>query len=132
MGVVRAGVVYAAVVFAAGFVLGTLRTLVFVPWLGGSAAVVLELPVILAISWIICGWVIRRCEIPIDGGVRLAMGGVALAVLLASEACLSVILFGRSFGQHLATYRYSGAQIGLAGQLLFALMPLIRARMLRL
>lgn len=132
MDAVLAGFVYAAVVFAAGFVLGALRMLMIVPRFGDWAAVVLELPVILAISWIVCGWVIRRFGVSMESGARLAMGSVALAVLLAAEACLSVVLFGRTFGQHLATYRETGAQIGLAGQLLFALMPLIRARLLRL
>ena len=50
---------YAAAVFAAGFLLGTLRVLWLVPRFGPTAAVALELPLILAVSWIACRHVAR-------------------------------------------------------------------------
>ena len=42
--------VYVAAVFAAAFVLGTLRVLLVAPRLGELAAVALELPVVLCLS----------------------------------------------------------------------------------
>ncbi len=50
-----AGTAYLAIVFAAGFALGTLRTLFLeddVGWLPGNA---IELPFMLTVSWLVCG-----------------------------------------------------------------------------
>ena len=41
---------YFALVFAAGFVLGTIRTLWAVPWLGVRTAELVELPIMLGVS----------------------------------------------------------------------------------
>jgi len=44
--IVKAALAYAAIVFAVGFVFGTLRTLVLAPWLGALGAVLAEVPFI--------------------------------------------------------------------------------------
>lgn len=118
-----AGVAYVAIVFAAGFALGVARTLALVPQLGDTGAVIVELPVILAISWLASGWLVSRFAVPPAAGHRLAMGLVAFALLMAAEAALSTIAFGRSLGEHLALYRQLPHLIGLAGQIVFALIP---------
>jgi hypothetical protein len=46
----KAGVLYFALVFAAGFVLGTVRTLWAVPRLGVRTAELIELPTMLGVS----------------------------------------------------------------------------------
>jgi hypothetical protein len=56
MHILKAGVVYFAVVFGTGFVLGTIRTLWIVPRLGVRAAELLETPfmvvaIVLTASW---------------------------------------------------------------------------------
>ena len=53
--VLKAATAYFALVFAAGFVLGTLRTLWLAPALGPMLAVAAELPVMLGVSWLACG-----------------------------------------------------------------------------
>ena len=58
---------YVATVFAAAFILGTLRVLVLAPRLGELAAVTLEVPVVLGLSWIVAGWVLRRWPLPGPG-----------------------------------------------------------------
>ncbi len=60
---VEAAVVYAALVFAAGFVLGVLRVLLLAPQLGALVAVLVELPAMLAIAWVACGFSLRRSAI---------------------------------------------------------------------
>lgn len=114
---------YAAAVFAAGFALGVLRVAWIAPAVGPLAAVALELPVMLAISWGVAGRVLARWSLPRNR--RLAMGGLALALLLAAEAGLALTLGGTlpGFLRGLAT---PPGVLGLAGQVAFALIPRLR------
>lgn len=120
------GTVYVAAVFAAGFVLGVLRTLVMVPLLGEMAAVLVELPVILAVAWLVCTRILRRW--PLSPAAAVGMGAIAFLLLMGAEASLSTLLAGRSLAQHLALYAQLPHQVGLAGQLAFAVIPWIQAR----
>ena len=128
MNFIKAGVAYFAVVFAAGFVLGALRVLAIAPRIGEIAAVLVELPVILAVSWFACGWIVARFLSGQGAGALLAMGMVAFVLLMAAEASLSVFAFGRTVGEHLDTYRTASGAVGLAGQVVFAFLPLIRGK----
>jgi hypothetical protein len=119
-----AGFVYAIVVFAAGFALGTVRTLLVAPRLGATLAVLIELPLILGASW----WISRRCvarfEVSRAVAVRLLMGVVALLVLTLLEVTLSTLVFGRPVADYLASLTTLAGAIGLAGQIAFAAFPL--------
>jgi len=128
MPVVIAGSVYFALVFLAGFVLGTLRTLVLAPLLGEMAAVVVEIPAMLAIAWLACGFAIRQLAVPAGFAPRLAMGGIAFLLLMAAEMVLAWILFARPPAEHLASYARPEALVGLAAQIAFGLFPLARLR----
>lgn len=123
---IRAGLLYFLAVFAIGFGLGTIRTLLVIPRLGAIAAVLIEVPVLLALAWLICGALLRSCAVPSGLLPRLAMGGTAFGVLLLAELVLAVALFGQSPTQHWASYRDPAAQIGLAAQILFAAFPVLR------
>jgi hypothetical protein len=123
-----AGVLYFAVAFALGFLLGTLRVLVIMPWLGPVAAVLLELPIMLIASWVAAGRLVGRCRVPASAFDRLVMGAVAFALLMAGEFAVSHTMFDRTPAQHLATYRTPEAQLGLAAQLVFALFPWLLLR----
>lgn len=125
---IRAGIVYFAWVFAAGFVLGTARVLLLAPQLGELLATVLELPFMLAISWFACGKLIARFQVPPRTKLRLTMGAVAFALLMLAEVLLSVTLFNRSMNEFAEDLTTTHGMLGFAGQVLFALMPLIRSR----
>jgi hypothetical protein len=125
----RAGLVYFLIVFAIGFVLGTIRVLVVVPRFGDTNAVMLELPVMLAASWFACRWIVARFAVPPAVAPRLTMGGLAFALLMLAELAVSVAAFGRTPGQHVATYLTPASQLGLAAQLGFALLPLLQAKL---
>lgn len=114
--------------FAIGFVLGTIRVFFVAPNLGATAAVAIELPVMLAASWIACAWLVRRFHVPAALGARVVMGVVAFALLMAGELGVSVFAFGRSVAEHFSTYGAFEAQLGLAAQLLFAAFPVLLAR----
>ena len=117
---------YFALVFAAGFVLGTGRVLVLEPALGAVRAVLIETPVILAVSWITSGALVRRLAVPARVGPRLIMGVGAFGLLLLAELALSVWAFGRTPGAFLAGLAEPAGLIGLAGQTLFAAFPAVR------
>jgi hypothetical protein len=121
-----AGVVYFAVVFSAGFALGLIRSLLLVPRIGSTAAVGIELPIMLALSWFVCGWTIERFSVPGAWSIRIAMGAVSFALLMAAEFILSRCMFGRPLAAHFATYGTWAGILGLAGQIAFALLPLLR------
>jgi hypothetical protein len=117
--------VYFAAVFGAGFALGVLRTTLLTPLVGRPIAVALELPVILGISWWVCGRILRRAAL--GRAEAAAMGALAFALLMAGEAMVSTQLMGRSLPEHFALYARPTQWLGLAGQVAFALFPLIRA-----
>ena len=79
--IIGSGVVYFGIVFLVGFVLGAVRTFVIAPRLGATPAVLLEAPIILAVSWFVAIWCVGRFMVPAAPLARLTMGrrGVHLA-----------------------------------------------------
>jgi hypothetical protein len=128
-GALAAGLRYFACVFAAGFALGVFRTLVLLPRMGAVPAVLIELPVILAAAWLICRHLLRQFPLEIRGAA--AMGLVAFVLLMLAEAGISLLLAGRTLAGHLALYAQAAHQLGLAGQVAFALFPLAQAWLAR-
>lgn len=121
-----AAISYFAAVFALGFALGTLRVLVLVPAMEEGLAVLIELPVMLGFSWWIAGRIIRWQEVGADRLSRIIMGGGAFMLLMLAEASVSTLIFGRSLSEHMAHYRAATGQLGLAGQGVFGLIPLLK------
>jgi hypothetical protein len=56
------------------------------------------------------------------------MGLIAFIILMLAELLLDFALAGRSVQDHFALYAQPAHMLGLAGQLVFALMPWIQAR----
>ncbi len=123
---ILAGISYFALVFALGFLLGTLRTLFVLdaPGAGRLRGVLIELPIMLGASWFLCRCVVRRFAVASTVAARAVMGGLAFALLLLAELVVGALLFGRTPGEHFALYREASHALGLAAQMAFALMPL--------
>lgn len=124
----RAGAAYFALVFALGFALGTLRVLVLARLIGELGAVALELPVMLLASWAICRWLIRRLRVATNVPARVTMGATAFALLMVAELGLSVWVFENNLATHLGHYATLRGALGLAGQVVFALLPVLQLR----
>ena len=120
----KAGIFYFAIVFAAGFVLGALRVTVIVPRIGELLAGALELPVILFVSWLVCRRLIAQFSVPAMISHRAAMGALAFGLLMLAELGLSVLVFDQSVVVYLAGLQSPDGLLGLAGQIIFALIPL--------
>lgn len=123
-----AGALYFVVAFGAGFVLGTIRVFALAPRIGEIAAVAIELPLMLTISWIACGRLIRAFAVPEAAAARALMGTVAFMLLIGAELALGVAAFGRTFAEQIAAWKSPAGALGIAGQIAFALFPLAMRR----
>ena len=82
---IKAGALYAIVVFSIGFMLGTIRVLLLAPRLGETTAVIIEAPMMLAASWFVCRWCVDRLDGRRTVPVRSLMGLVAFLVLMTQR-----------------------------------------------
>lgn len=123
--VVRAGLLYFALTFGAGFVLGPLRILILVPRLGTRTAELLELPVMIGISWLAARWVTGRLAVPPRTAPRLAVGAIAGALLLVAEFTLVLRLRGLTLEEYFATRDPVAGAAYYAAVLLMVTMPLL-------
>src|ERR1051325_1583645 len=122
---ITAGVIYAILVFLIGFILGVIRVLLIVPRLGEPAAVLIETPIILAVSWVVCRWCVDWLDVRRRIGARSIMGVLAFVALLTAEFGLGGLAFGRSLVEQFATYGSVTGDIGLTAQI-FALFPVVQ------
>jgi len=112
---------YVLPVFALAFLLGALRVTLVAPRIGPLAAVALELPLVLALSWAIAGQVLARWPL----APRLGMGLTSFLMLMLLELT-TALAFGQTPGQFLAAMVTPPGALGLAGQIGFGLIPLVR------
>ncbi len=121
----KSGVLYFAIVFAAGFVLGTLRVFFVVPWFGDRRAELVETPFMLAIAVVVARWILRRPGAPVRAGDRLAMGLIALALMLAADFGLVLRLRGMTFARYFETWDPVSGGAFLAALVAMAFVPLL-------
>jgi hypothetical protein len=128
MQILKAGVLYFAVVFGAGFILGPIRILWIAPRLGTRMAELLEMPIMLAIAIVTARWIVRRLAVPPTPSSRLGMGGIALSLLLSAEFTLVLWLRGLSIIDYIAGRDPVAATVYYASLGVFAVVPLLAAR----
>lgn len=116
---------YFSVIFALGFVLGAIRVIFIVPHTGALVGVLLELPLMIAASWHAAAFAIRRYAIPPETAPRFLMGMAAFVLLMAAETALGQAI-GRTLASQYSELGTLPGQLGLAGQILFGLMPLLQ------
>jgi hypothetical protein len=100
--VLKACVVYFALVFTAGFVLGTIRTLWVVPKFGVRTAELAEAPIMFCISILAARWVLRYFQYSPLRSRRLAMGCIALGLMLLAEFTLGLWIRGTTPREYFA------------------------------
>lgn len=125
MKTVKAAVLYFALVFAAGFVLGTIRVLLIVPHLGTRLAELMEMPLMLAVTFIAARWIVQRFALPFTVSNRLGMGCFALVLLLIAEFTLVLRLRGVSIVEYFATIDSVSGTVYYIMLGLFAIAPLL-------
>ena len=128
MQIVKSGSLYFALVFAAGFLLGTVRVLWLAPRLGVRTAELMETPIMLLVSLAAARWVVRKLAVPCTPASRLGMGATALALLLAAEFGFVLWLRGLTISQYFANRDPVSGTAYYVALLLFAFMPMVVAR----
>jgi len=128
MQILKAGLLYFALVFGAGFVLGPIRILWVVPRFGTRIGELMEAPIMFAITIAAARWVVRRLAVPSILSRRLGMGCVALSLLLIGEFALVLWLRGLSVREYLAGRDPVSGTVYYLILGVFAIMPLLVAR----
>lgn len=128
MQVLKAPVLYFAVVFGAGFVLGPIRILWVIPRVGTRMAELLEEPIMFVITVVTARWVVRRFALPPTPSSRLGMGGIALSLMLIAEFTFVLWLRGLSIREYLAGREPVAGTIYYLMLGLFAVIPLLVVR----
>ncbi|HKT10471.1 MAG TPA: hypothetical protein VJW77_01465 [Terriglobia bacterium] len=128
MRTLKAGVVYFAVVFGAGFALGIPRVLWVAPKLSARAAELIESPIMLAVVILAARWVVRRFALPLTVAARLGPGLVALALLVAAEFTVVLKVRRLTLAQYIAGRDPAAGTAYILMLIIFAAMPLVVGR----
>lgn len=122
--VLAAGSSYFLAVFTVGFALGVVRTLWLLPALGERWAELVELPFMVAASFVAARAVSRFVGLPEAAlGARIAAGIVALGLLLSVELTLVLWLRGLTLAEYTASRDPVSGSAYVVSLLLFAAMP---------
>ena len=121
-----AGAAYFAILFGAGTAFGLARILFVSPHLGPLGGVLVELPIMMALAWVVCGWLADHLQVGPRLAYRVAMGGTAFVLLIAAEVALSLVLGGRLTEVSMNSADAWAPAVGFAAQAAACAFPLIR------
>lgn len=99
----KAGAIYFAFVFGAGFVLGPIRIAWLVPRFGERIAELMEMPIMLGAIITAAKWIVRRCARTDTAFQRLGIGCIALGLLLVAEFSIVLSLRGLSISEYITS-----------------------------
>lgn len=126
--VMKAGVLYFALVFGVGFALGAIRTMWVVPRVGTRTAELMEMPIMLVVTIVAARWTVLRLAVPPMPSARLRMGCIALLLMLVAEFGFVLWIRGLSIKDYLATRDPVSGTVYYAMLVAFAIMPLFVAK----
>lgn len=126
--ILQAGLLYFAIAFTVGFILGLIRVLWAVPRFGTRVAELMEMPFMLVAIILAAFWVVRRLAVPPGVWTRLCMGGVALGFLLLAEFGAVLQLRGLTIAEYLANRDLVSGTVYVLMLGLFAAMPWLIAQ----
>lgn len=128
MQILKAGGLYFGLVFAAGFVLGTIRTLWITPNLGERTAELIESPLMLAVTVFAARFVVGfRSWLP-GTSARLGAGLVGLGLLIAAETGVVLGLRRITMPEYVAGRDPVAGIVYVVLLAIFAVMPLLVGR----
>jgi hypothetical protein len=125
---IRAALVYFTIVLGTGFVLGMFRVPILVPRLGERWAELAEMPIMAAVIFFAAGYVLRRFPEMAYRGRSLAAGFLALAMSVAAELGLALLLQDQTLAEFISSRDKVSGSVYIALLLVFAVMPRLRLR----
>lgn len=123
--IVAFSICYWAIVFAVGFAMGILRTLLVVPHLGEIYAELLEAPFLIFASWWTARTLNKRRLLSLSQAEAIVAGTLAVLILIGAEISLTDLIRGVDFKTWYAersvpsTFLFSVLAIG------FAIVPIV-------
>ena len=126
---IKAGLCYFALTFGAGFLLGPLRILLMVPRVGARVAELVELPVMILVTWLAACWTIRRFHRAVlEGTAARSWGSSRSRCCWQPNSRLSCHCGDLTLEQYFATRDPVSGIAYYASLVLLASMPLIVER----
>lgn len=99
---IKAGALYFAIVFGAGFILGPLRVFFLVPEVGTRIAELIEMPLMLAVIYFSARLITSRFELPVKSMSRIMAGITALILMLLAEFSVVLKIQGLTISDYLS------------------------------
>lgn len=119
---------YFAFVFGAGFILGSIRVPFLLPRFGERISELIETPFMCIVVLLAARYISRRYALPPHPFIRPSVGLVGLDLLLLAELVLVAALQRQSVCECVSNKDPVAGVVFLAMLALFALMPLVLAR----
>jgi hypothetical protein len=123
-----AAILYFMIVYAAGFMFGTVRVFLLEPRVGDTLATLCEAPVLLAVIVLAARSLPARLNLPRATGPLLGMGIGALVLQQLADFAFGVLLRGATPAQQLMHFATPAGAIYLVLLLAFVAMPLLANR----
>ena len=128
--VIAMALAYYSIIFAFAFGLGVARGLLIAPLIGETAAVLIEILILLLASRMVARRLVHKRHFSL--AQLLVVGAIAFGLTMVSEAALAGVIRHQSLGQWTNSLTSPLGLLGLAGQIGFALMPTLTSIKIRL
>jgi hypothetical protein len=123
MRIAMSAVLYFAIVFGVGFLLGPIRVFWLAPWLGKTAAVLCETPVLIVAMAMAARWIPKKLGLSRDLVSLAAMGIGALVLQQLADFAVGIGLRGIAAAEQFAYLRTPAGLIYVAALVALAAMP---------
>ena len=121
---IKAPFLYFILVYLAAFALGTVREFLITPAVGLTSALLIQMPVMVVVSYFAARFVLDRTPETKTPGDHLFVGCAAFMLLIMAEEAMTRILQGISIFTLWADFEPLAATANIVGLGLFMLMPL--------
>jgi len=125
---IKASFIYFLLFYLASFAFGTLREFFVTPYVGLTKALLIEAPLMAAISFFAALFVVHRAPEVKNPGDRFFVGCTAFILLMVAEEAMTRILDGISIFTLWADATPLAAVAKITGLILFVIMPLFVGR----
>ncbi|ANP46778.1 hypothetical protein [Candidatus Viadribacter manganicus] len=123
-----AALIYFALVFVVGLILGPARVLWLEPWLGRAIAVLLEAPFLVCAMWFAAPLSLRWGRVELGWARALWVGVLALVLQQVADLAVGFGLRGMTLTDQLTYFATPAGAIYAFTLVVFAIMPLMRMR----